>query len=292
MNKGNPENMDDLVLGFEDLDPAEQARVRRFLQENPGQAARLQELQAAEEAACGEFPVDRGAWEEARLSAGEIEEQQNSLKRILAALEEHGLPETDSPQRDATPAKQGNLRRLTPRLAWALPLAAVLALVTILPMRRDVSDPALAPRVVVLVGENGTRGAAGQGTTLGILHTGQAFALDFYLDRDSHVVVYHLDPAGRLSVVWPARPGAGSSFLSGEQQHRLPRPEADQVWVLGPETGTETFLVTSFARWTPACLDVKPVAGLSRREAVMTDLQARLGELGGRVEVIEFDHRD
>lgn len=283
----NPDSMDDLILGFEDLEAEEKARVLRFLEGDPEQAARLEHLQALEGLALGELPVDQSAWDEALLDAEESRQQEESLRRILAALEEQ-FPAHRKVREDRRPRRH----RLPSRLNWALPLAAVLALFIVLPLWQRGGDPLPSPRVVVLVGEEGTRGFGSEAPSRGVLHTGQAFALDFHLEGDSHVLVYHLDPAGRLALVWPADPGPETSSLAGGRQHRVPRAENDEVWVLGPETGTESFLVVSFGEWTGECLDLEPVAGLARRADVLADLKVRLEGCRGRVELIEFDHRD
>ncbi len=287
--------MEELLLGFEDLEAAEQARVLRFLEEHPRQAARLENFRALEGLALGELPVAESAWEDGNLTAEESRQQQESLNRILAALADQGLAETarhQGPMDENQRHRRISHSKLSSRLTWALPLAAVLAMAIILPRWPGGGDSPNSPRVVVLVGEEGTRGAGSHADTRGILHTGQAFALDFFLDRDSHVLVYHLDPAGRLALVWPAQPGPGPSYLGGDQQHRVPRAESDEVWVLGPETGIESFLVASFGQWTDACLSLEATSGLTQRAEILADLTLRLEKIRARVEIIEFEHRD
>jgi hypothetical protein len=287
-----PDDWNELILGFEDLEPSEKARVILYLEENPEQASRLKRLQTTEALASGEIPIDPVAWDEAHLDPADLEAQQHSLRRILAAIEEHS-DNTGSPR--AQSASSFGLRDT--RWAWALPLAAVLALAMFLPSWLAEDDPLHHLTVVALVGESGTRGAGPAEETheslhTGSLHTGQAFALDFFLDRDSHVLVYHLDPAGELALVWPADPGAGPSYLRGGKQHRLPRAEDDEVWVLGPETGTESFLVASFPRWMPDCLELTPEPRGTDRAAILADLRSQVEACRGRVELIEFLHQD
>jgi len=277
-----PVEIEKLILGYEELEPADRALADRYLEAHPDLAARLAWHQAKEVGAAANLPVADAAWQVGDLSAGEDAARHESLRRILAEVTV-----------GQGTAGGGSVGRVRDRAAWLLPLAAILALALLLPqagVEKSLLRNLTVARVEMAV--DASRGSGRLDVTDGALFTGEAFALDFRLDEDAYVVVYHVDPAGRVSMVHPESPADEATPLRGGRNHRIPDPRGGLVWVLGAETGVESFLVAS-ARRPPA-----GVAGLASdavsadRAATLARLRSRLADLMDEVELHEFDHVD
>ncbi len=76
------------------------------------------------------------------------------------------------------------------------------------------------------------------------------------------------------------------------RQHQIPGNDSDEVWILGAETGTESFLVAS-ARELPSGLDeIQVDPDLTERREILADLKARLELVMDQVDLHEFEHID
>lgn len=289
MENFTPRDMEKLVLGYEELEPAEKAVVDRFMIAHPELANRLRWHQQLEAQAGADLPLGQAAWQD-NLTPEEVEAQEESLRRILAELD---LVVNES----AAGAPSAKILSFTEHLRrqalWVLPLAAVLALALFMPrgsaeklLLHDLTVQALETRV------DGSRGAELPNPEDGVLHTGQAFALEFSLESNAYVVVYHVDPAGQVSRVYPGTITDSLSPHRGGQGHQIPDPDSGEVWVLGSETGTETFLVASSKELPLALEKFELPADTSDRERVLAELKSRLAAIVDQVDLYEFQHVD
>lgn len=276
MERGIPQEHIDLVLGYEELEGEELARAGELLRRYPELAERLARHRRMESRAAQSLPHEE-LFAGDDLSPGEIEEQQESQRRVL--------------HRVATPGavRFTSRRRVWRRtVSWAVPLAAVLALVLIWPQTRPAPDTLHGMHILPGSLAAGTRRDAGEPNTL---HTGQAFAVEFELEVHSYVVVFHLDPVGRFSQVHPD-PRQDASVYLAAGKHQVPSAVAESMWVLDGQTGLETFFVaiSSEAVERRFALGIDSMIGTrEERIAVIVD---RLGERFDEVEVQEFRHLD
>ncbi len=285
-----PQEIEFLILGYEELDPDERAVADIYLRRHPELVARLQWHQQKEGQAVEELPVQDLLEPENVLPSGAEEAQLESLRKILVDL---GLqaPTADHSTASAVTAVSfaGRLRR---QARWVLPLAAVLAVVALMP--RDTDKALLLSDLVVAQVElaaDGSRGVIQPVQNGSILHTGQAFALEFTLHEDAFVVVYHIDPAGQVSRVFPESITEASVHRGG-QGHQIPDPSSGENWILGTETGTETFLVASGLEIVRELDDLRAAEGLTDRTLIVADVKAQLETLMDQVDLYEFDHVD
>ncbi len=290
MNDSRPGDVEKMILGYEELEAADKAEADRLLGLHPELAARLNWHRDMEAAAAGIAPVaDFRA--DVQLSAADEAACRESLHRILSTLElvDESGGGTDSPAAWA-PGFQAGMRRST---LWILPLAALLAVILFLP--RGGAGPALLRDISLCRIElmpDGSRGPAAPAEDGKVLHTGEAFALDFSLEKDAYVVVYHVGPTGQVTLVYPESVPAKLHLFTGGRSHRIPEPDSDQIWVLGAETGTESFLLAS-SQDLPQGLDELEVdPSLSDRDLIRADLQARLLAVMDQVDLFEFQHVD
>lgn len=288
--------MEKLILGYEDLEGAEKALADRCLAAHPELAARLKWHQE-KEAAAADLPLGQAAWPEGELTPADRQAQQESLRRLLARLEASQGPGRNGAAGADQPPSLG--ARLRHQARWLLPLAAILALAVIMP--RGGTEKVLLQNLTVEQVQllpDGSRGAGHVSSDGEVLHTGDAFELDFQLNEDSYVVVYHVGPAGQVSRVLPETITDTLSPHSGGQGHQIPDPATGEVWILGSETGRETFLVGTARNWPEGLADLSALTDLSGgptsepRAQTIAHLKRRLERLMDEVHLYEFEHVD
>ncbi len=287
----SPREIEKLILGYEDLEGADKALADLYLRQHPALDARLKWHQNKEALATSALPEIDDFLENDDLSSMDEAAQQESLRLILAKLN------LDLVAGQGAPASSVKVISFSDRLLrqarWVLPLAAVLALAMILP--QGGADKALLQNLSLTQIElmaDGSRGPLLLAAADGVLHTGQAFALDFALNEDAYIVVFHVDPSGQVSRVYPKTIDETLSRHSGGKAHQIPGPDSKEVWVLGSGTGTESFLVVS-SQQLPVDIDqVLADIPTTDRPQIILLLQARLEELADQVSLYEFQHVD
>lgn len=276
------QEIENLILGYEDLEPSDRAVADRFLSQDPRLAARLKWHQDLEASSAASLSVDDDSFE---LSDEESRAQQESLRRILAAIDQ------SNPESEAKIISFGDKLRRSSR--WMLPLAAILAFAIFFP--RGAQEKFLLQDLSVSQVElmpDGTRGPEHPVAAGSELHTGQAFALDFSLNEDSFVVIYHVDPRGQVSRVYPDTITDDLVPLRGGQGHQIPSIESGEAWILGSETGTESFLVAAHPSLLTALANIAVTSSLDNRADILVDLQTQLEALATQVDLYEFQHVD
>ena len=282
MSDLSPMELEKLILGYEELEAADKAVADHFLQRQPELAARLKwhqdkETQARDAASgTGEF------WSDDLLDPAYEQAQQESLRKILAAIELH------------MEARTPNLaNRLRNAAKWVLPLAALVALAILLP-RGGVQKMLLQDFTVtqIILNDDGSRGTNDPVPAEGVLHSGQAFALDFTLAEDSYVVVYHVGPKGQVSRVYPESITDAVFLHEGAAGHQIPEPDSGEVWVLGTETGMESFLIAVGSEWPTGLDQVQIDFDSADRSKILASLRSQLEDLRLQVDLYEFEHID
>lgn len=211
----------------------------------------------------------------------ELDDQAAELRSREALLAQLGATRATRPR---APAPRRSRR------VW-VPAAAVAAMLLLFFSPWWGTGPQLEGLEVVRV-EDGRLLRSGSDAAL---RTGDAFALAFELSEEASVVVYHVDPGGRLTLVLPESPdrpaprmGAGTVAIPGEG--------AGEQWVLGGDPGPESFVLALDAGSLPSLtgLDSALREGLPAtvaREDVLRYVRSYLRSHLDEVEVIEFDHR-
>ena len=269
--------IEDLILAYEDLDDDQRRRADEAMAQRPELRTRLDDVRRLERLAVDPVPGDCDPLREPdRLDPGDRAAQLASLKLVRHAA---GLPATSRPW---SPMQS------------ILSLAAVLALVALFPLMSGnlAHLGQLSVRQLATDG-GGHRSLTWTGDT-GVLRSGQAFFLDVPLYQDARVYVFHIAPQGEIEVVPTPTDGAsaaGGSLLS------LPVPDSGDLWVLGGETGRETFVVAALI--DPALAGPELVAAALAGAAGSTDhtgtvenLLALLDQSGVRTRRISFQHVD
>ena len=287
MGELTPQEIEKLILGYEELNPADRVVADRYLSLQPELAARLDWHQQKETAAAADLPIRDDFWQADNLMPTDEAAQEESLRRILASIDQVG----NSNGHPTPPTKIISFTdRLRHQALWALPLAAILAVAIMLP--RGGEEKALMQNLTVVSIElmaDGSRGPDQPAVSGEALHTGQAFALDYFLKEDAYVVVYHVDPAGQVSRVYPEAITDTLSPHRGGQGHQIPGPDSDELWILGSETGTESFLIAASSQFpTEADLGNLP----SDRDSILAELKSRLESTAEQVDLYEFEHVD
>jgi hypothetical protein len=269
---------DQLILAYEDLDPDEKAKADEILAARPDLRARLEILQQRERGAADPVPGDCDAvGDHPVLSPVEEAQQQASLRTVRRS------------------AGVVTAARWWTRKSLILPLAAVLALVALFPLLEGNSNY-LGPLMLsqVDLDDGGHRsGTLNRGS--GTFRSGQAISLDFRVHKESRVFVFHVDPQGRIDIVH--RPDPADAPTPGGSQLSFPLPGGGDLWVLGGDTGRETFIVAAVDQRTidgDAVADhVGRLASQTGDHAAMVDnLLGRLAGPGIQVEQVSFLHVD
>ena len=229
----NNEELERLILAYEDLDEEEKRQADEFLADRPDLRRRLESLRYLESAAAASFPFDDEAfWAAGDLAPDDMAAQQRSLEDLRESL---GL--TMKPG-------VGFWNRRRTGLSLMIPLAAVLAFLVVMPVFRD--DPSLIGDLSVqpvALDSGGMRSGTGTQLEPGVLQSGDAFALNFHLNEDAYVLVFHVDPWGTINLVHPASASGTPMVTAGGGEVRFPNPESGDKWILGGQAGTETFVL-------------------------------------------------
>jgi hypothetical protein len=276
-----------LILAYEDLEGEDRQKAEEFLAQNADVRRKLQRLRELEEWARDPVPLPEGhAPPDFGLSPSEEAQLARSLKALKGRLDLQPVRQ---------PARRGpwSVLRGPGRKIW-VPVAA--AAVVALWMWSPWSSRELLrfEDLRVLTVEVGTGTSRGVETRRA-RRSGEAFALSFQLEKDAHVIVYHVDPAGRASLVFPGSPSDPMAFFEADLPQRIPAATADEQWVLGGETGRESFLLGASES---ADLDLEALdrqvherlANVTDRGAVLDSLRTLLTETFETVQLIEFDH--
>lgn len=291
MDDLSAQEIEKLILGYEELEGADKVLADQYLQQNPALEARLKWHQNIEAIATSELPEFPDILKNTDLSPEDEAAQRESLRLIIANLNLELGPELSAPASpDNVISFSGRLRR---QIRWVLPLAAALALVMVMPWgganHALLQNLTLTP---IQLKADGTRGPELPTPADGILHTGEAFALNFYLDEDAYVVVFHVGPSGQVSRVYPGTIDETLPPLEGGKKHQIPGPESEEAWVLGSGIGTESFLVVSSRQLPLDIDDVLTDIPTTDRAQIILFLQSHLEERENHVSLYEFQHVD
>jgi len=287
----------DLVLVYEELTETERARADEHLASCSACAELLGRLQRLERAAAAQGaipPLDAPVLE--RLSAGEREDADASLALLRTRLR-LGPRFGNRPTRAGLRARGGVLDAFRDWLfgptgmRWALASASVAAILLVTfvvwqPRQSGMTTGALV-RDARLAPYSGPRGATVPGW-----HTGQAFVLDFMLAAPASPVVFHVDPRGSVTLLYPESPTSPAP-IEPAGLVRLPREGSEIVWRLEGEPGPETFLVGATANGQVSLRELAAEAeraGGSDRDAALGRLRALLERRLGPVQSIEVEH--
>lgn len=283
----NNKELERLVLAYEELDEDEKRQADEFLAERPDLRRRLESLRHVENAAADSFPFDDEAfWTAGDLAPGDVAAQQQSLAVLRESL---GL--TVKPG-------VGFWKRGRTGLSLLIPVAAILAFLVVMPVFRG--DPSLIRDLSiqpVALDAGGMRSGTGTQLEPGVLRSGEAFALDFHLNEDAYVLVFHIDPRGAINLVHPASASGTMMVTRGGGIIRFPAPESGDKWILGGQAGTETFVlaVMTATSYDPDGLAKagKLAGGQFPDVAGAVDyLVGSLSETMDQVKRIEFQHID
>jgi hypothetical protein len=285
----------DLILCHEDLEGAERAEADGHLAACPECRALLERVRTVErtERPRGQLPPLDAA---ATLAPPLRDEADQSVRLLRQRL---GLAEMAS-ARAGDLHRIVRLRRLTERgvplrrLAMPLALAAGLALLALVARFGREAEAVHGLRVLPYAGDRGSADSTGTSPRVS-WRTGDAFVLAFDLTHPAYPVVFHIGPAGEVSLLHPADPTAEVPRLPAGRGLELPLAEAEETWTLEGSPGTETFLIAAANRADP------PVEGVLSRAQVLAgellprrDLLSRLVDLLGSelgpVQSVEIEH--
>lgn len=254
---------EDLILGHEDLDGDERASADAHLAACPRcqrLLARVRDLESAP-GPRGALPALEGT-RRLRMGRADARQARASLAALRARLDL------------GRPAVSRRAIRLAPRVLLPAALAAAALL---LYLSRASDRHQVYPREVALVafsGPRGTEGGADRAEPRTAWRTGESFRIRFELDRPSHPVVIHVDPAGRSELLHPDGPHSPIPLMPGGQPVSLPPAESAVEWTFEGEPGPETFLVS-----------VSP-DGRADLVAILGEAAALQGAAGPRAEVV------
>ncbi len=282
MSDLSPTEIEKLILGYEELDAADKTVADHYLQLQPELAARLKWHQDLETQALDAGSSQGDFLNGELLDPADEQTQLDSLHQILAGLAGHQKMRVSSP-----------IDRFRSGARWLLPLAAMLALVVLLPQdkeQRMLLQDLTAKQI--MLDPSSSRGTTQPARAEGILRSGQAFALDFTLVEDAFVVVYHVGPKGQVSLAYPRSISDTPVSLEGGRQHQIPDHDSAETWVLSQETGTESFLMAVGGDWPAGLADILTNFDSADREKILAELTSRLEELMPQVELYEFKHTD
>ncbi|GJM45498.1 MAG: hypothetical protein DHS20C21_23400 [Gemmatimonadota bacterium] len=265
----------DEVLSYDDLAPEERTTVDETLREHASARALLATVRQIEAnpGPLGELPEGVDGAPDTEAAA--------SLKRLEERVRFEAMGRADD--RRAT-------RRISAPFHYLLPAAAAALLLLTLGSPIQDSPPGPVSRVEVRHTEL-VRGSAPESEW----RTGDGFVLQIQLERPAFVVLVHVDPQGKLSILDP-EDGVGPA-----RQHdagSVQFPSADDEWFLDGNPGTETLLVASTdvssgpapesARWSGKLL--APASERRSREDVVADAMRILRNHFRAVERTDLQH--
>jgi hypothetical protein len=282
----NHDHLRELVLVYEELEPEEKRLADSHLGECADCASLLAKLQRLERASDlrGAVPeLDR-----VRLGTAERAAAEASLAALRARV---ALPATAAPGTAPSPATRPRSAAAAlwewahraPVLVRLAPALAVLLVAWLLWPR-----PPIAPllRGAELARYSGMRGEAGEG-----FRTGEAFVLRLELAAPARPVVYHVDPEGRIDLLYPG-PGEAAPALVPAGAVTLPPEPSGIEWRFEGTPGAETFLVAAARTDRPLPrLDSLRTLPSGSREARIRALASSIEREIGPVRRLEATHR-
>ncbi len=270
-----PKDIRALFWADEELDDAERARLEAYLEAHPAERARRDRVLSLERDATKSPsipPFDDAGYE---LSAEDARQER-------ASFHAWGRRGESAPAR---PKSRGQWFR------WAVPatvaLAATVTIWFVGPSGGDLSDVA-----VLSVDREGLTRSVESGD---VWRSGDAFALEARVARGVVPFLFLVDPSGDAALLHPPEDGP-SVPASRNEVVRFPVPASGEIWVLGPETGRESFLLAAGSGSSPSPAELAArVATLSPasgdRAQTVAALVALLEAEVGPVTILEIDHR-
>jgi hypothetical protein len=268
------DHLRELVLVYEELEPEEKSMADAHLGECADCASLLAKLQRLEQTS-----DLRGAVPElgrVRLATAERAQAEASLVALRARVGHPATGVAGPAPRPAAPKSRPVVSsvwewaRRAPLLVRLAPALAVLLVAWILWPRQPVA-PLL--RGAELERYSGMRGAVGDG-----FKTGEAFVLKLELAAPARPVVYHVDPEGRIDLLYPKGADAVRPLMPAGRV-TLPAETSGIEWRFEGAPGTETFLVAATRR-----TDLP----MARRESLRTPAsgsrEARIRALASSIE--------
>jgi hypothetical protein len=281
----------DLVLTLEELDGDERREAEAHLAACGACRALLDGVRRAEDRAreSGTLP-DLANAATYRLDEADRQEAEASLRALHERL---GLERASATPARVPPklhaSREGRVFRLRPRPAHgaAALVAAAAVLIAVLtlwprpagPPPSLLGDARIAPTSTL-------RGVQPSGW-----HTGDAFVLELDLALPASLVVFHVDPSGRITRLHPGGTGVEPERRPAGRV-TLPTAETATEWRFEGETGAETFVIAAIARPDRAreALAAGDAVAPGTRAERLRALQAALEKPSGAVRTIEVRH--
>jgi hypothetical protein len=278
----------ELVLAFEELEPAERAEATAHLAACTECASLLDSLRRAEHLArpVGALPpLDVPP----ALSADERRAADASLEALRVHLLSPDQADPDATRREAELRRGGGRSWLdvvfgTPARRAAAMLVPVAASLVLLFYAREQSRPVVIRGAEVLALSTARGDAPG-------LHTGDAFGIRVNLSKPAYPVVLHVSPGGSFTILHP--PSGSPPALRPAGESILPAPGGAIEWRLEGESGIETFLIAASRR---SDVDIARLAEEAKRLEAgdraerRRALEALLARRVGPVRVVEVTH--
>jgi hypothetical protein len=247
----------DLILAYEDLGEADRKRADLHLSECGGcqlELERLQELgdRARDPLKISKFGIENTPDLQGEAATAEGESRVRLQKRMKM--------------------RRRTVRQRRRRAAILVPLTAAAAVILTLvgPWSSSSGPSILGLSIVEVAGNARSTRSSETNSTPETWSDGDNFALSFELEKASHLVVFHIDTDGAVSLVVPASSSERAPLLEGGRRHQVPDPNSDETWILGEGHGTESFLVS-----TANSSDVDLAALQNRVEAETSHLNDR-----------------
>jgi len=285
MSRDDDKRWRELYLGYEELDASRRREVDAYLARNPAARERLEKLRELERRAVE--PMGAIGLDASSVDALDSEDRAGEKRSREALLARLGKQEATASRR----RRGRGIASRWSRRVW-LPAAVAAALLLFLGPWNDGSDPQMSGLQIVQLDDGRQTRSTSDGARL---HSGDAFALSFELDREASIVVYHIDPEGQFAlVVPPSVDQPPPRFDSGYV--RIPGRDDPEQWVLGGDPGTEGFVVGLSAGPPPALPDLdaalqEQLLRVVNRTERLRILQSFLGDRMDAVAAVEFDHR-
>jgi len=216
---------------------------------------------------------------------------QELRKRLGLAANEGAEPVSPSPA--GLDAPRHHIPRRGLRRSW-VPLAAAAAMLLLVWAPWSSRDSIQLRDVAVIAVDTGSGTSRGT-DDVRTWNSGEAFALTFQLEASAGVIVYHVDPSGRAALVVPGSTEEAIPFFESGITHHIPSAMGEEQWVLGGETGMESFLLGAS---DDQDLDLEildqeiheRLASLDDRKLILDSVRTLLEEKLDSVQLIEFEH--
>jgi len=276
-----PKELRRLLWADEELDDSERARLEAYLEAHP-EAGELRDTVRGLESSARNSPaippLDDAVYE---LSGEEARQERFSYHAVMRRLRGSGAGAVRAGGRAG--------RRWGGWFRWALPVA-VAAAVALVWMGDFRGDGGVSDLAVLRVDREGiTR----SGDEAEVWRSGDAFSLEAHFARGVVPFVFLVDPVGVPSMLHPP-PGGDATPVDRGGILRFPAAGSGEIWVLGRETGPETFLVVAGRAESPAPAELaaraESLAGADRATVLAAVIDLLEAE-AGPVSIVEIDHR-